>query len=69
MAPKLERTVENNRPQELSTVLDHMSMPVLFAILIGLLAVVTVGVFVTLRIVGERSKAGDEARAPKLHRR
>lgn len=44
--------------------LDHMTMPVLFAILIGVLAVVTIGVFLTLRIVGERSKAGDEAPAP-----
>lgn len=49
--------------------LDHMSMPILFAILIGLLAVVTVGVFITLRIVGERSKAGDEGRGPQLRRR
>jgi len=48
--------------------LDHMTMPVLFAILIGLLAVVTIGVFVTLRIVGERSKASDEP-AKQAHRR
>lgn len=40
--------------------LNHMSMPVLFAILIGILAVVTIGVFLTLRIAGQRIKAGDE---------
>ena len=43
---------------------DHMTMPVLFAILVGLLAVATIGVFLTLRIVGARSKAGDEAVQP-----
>lgn len=40
--------------------LDHMTMPVLFAVLIGLLAVVAMGVYLTLRIVGERAKASDE---------
>jgi hypothetical protein len=40
--------------------LDQMTMPVLFAILIGLLAVITTGVFLALRIVGARNKAGDE---------
>lgn len=44
--------------------LDHMTMPVLFAILIGVLAVVTIGVFLALRLFGERSRAGDEAPPP-----
>lgn len=45
---------------------DHMTMPVLFALLLGLLTVVTIGVFLTLRIVGERSKARDETVQPVL---
>ena len=49
--------------------LDHMTMPVLFAILIGLLAVVTIGVFLTLRFVGERGIAGDESSAGGRRRR
>lgn len=49
--------------------LNHMTMPVLFAILIGLLAVVTIGVFLTLRIVGERSRASDEPPKPMRRRR
>lgn len=48
--------------------LDHMTMPVLFAILIGILAVVAIGVFLTLRIVGERSKATDETAQPVRRR-
>ena len=48
--------------------LNHMTMPVLFAILIGILAVVTIGVFLTLRIVGERAKASDERPGKRVDR-
>ena len=43
---------------------DHMTMPVLFALLLVLLAVVSIGVFLILRIVGERTKASDESAQP-----
>lgn len=39
---------------------NHMTMPVLFAVLIGILAVVSAGVFLTFRIVGERIRSTDE---------
>lgn len=48
--------------------LDHMTMPVLFAILIGILAVVAIGVFLALRIFGERSRADDEVARPARRR-
>ncbi len=40
--------------------LDQMTMPVLFAILIGILALITVGTLVVFRIVGDRK--GDAGR-------
>ncbi|WP_328320786.1 hypothetical protein OHA70_22690 [Kribbella sp. NBC_00382] len=33
---------------------DQMSMPVLFAVLISTLAVVSIGVFIAVRVMGER---------------
>lgn len=39
---------------------NHMSMPVLFAVLLVLLAVVSAGVFLAFRIFGQRTKADDE---------
>lgn len=40
--------------------LDHMTMPALFTILVALLAVVSAGLFFVFRIVGERAKSSDE---------
>jgi hypothetical protein len=46
---------------------DQMTMPVLFAILISFLAIITTGIFLALRIAGARTKAGDESQpAPRL---
>ena len=42
---------------------DHMTMPVLFAIMLVVLAVVSIAVLLILRVVGERSKASDEPAA------
>ncbi len=39
---------------------NHMTMPVLFAVLIGVLAVISAGVFLAFRIVGERIRSTDE---------
>ena len=49
--------------------LDNMTMPVLFAIVIGILAVAATGVFLTLRIVGEHIKSGDETPSRATPRR
>lgn len=38
-----------------------MSMPVLFAILIGLLALVSMSLFLVFRVVGNRTKSTDES--------
>ncbi len=38
--------------------LDQMTMPVLFAILIGFLALITVGTLVVFRIIGDRTRGG-----------
>ena len=51
--------------------LDYMTMPVLFLTLFGAMALVTIGVFLALRITGGRIKASDEeprrrTRRPKL---
>lgn len=48
---------------------DHMSMPVLFAILIGVLAVLSIGVFLAFRIVGERIRTSDEGSPKRRNRR
>lgn len=41
--------------------LNHMTMPVLFAVLIAVLAIISAGVFIAFRIIGERVRASDEA--------
>ena len=47
--------------------LEQMSMPVLFALLIAVLAVITIGAFLAFRILGGRKKSSDEPAAKPGH--
>ena len=48
--------------------LDHMTMPVLFLILIAVLAIVSAGVYVATRVAGERIRTREAKAEAKTGR-